>query len=268
VLLVAAGRAQPKAVASPQCAMLTLAVAVAAVLGCSEGDNLAAAATAASSASATPAPPVGSARPAAPSSVLDGAVLEVVHTDHYSYLHLETATGRFWAAVPLAEVTAGSRVVVERAMHIRRFHSPTLERDFDSVHFGVLQGAPPQKQPPPPPPPLPIPADIVVAKAAGPAGVTVAEVVGSGRQMQGKTVQLRAIVVQVRANILDTHWVHVQDGSGSQDAGSHDLVVTSPDRPQVGQLVLVTGTVATDLRLGEDLTFPILVQKATIVPGG
>jgi len=75
------------------------------------------------------------------SAAIQGKVLERLDAPpDYSYLRLETAKGETWAAVPRTEVAVGSSVTVTDAMPMNGFESKTLNRKFDLVYFGKLQG--------------------------------------------------------------------------------------------------------------------------------
>jgi hypothetical protein len=84
-----------------------------------------------------------SAAPRAP-NVHEGDVLERIHVPNYTYLRLRTPDGdELWAAVPKTEIEVGARVRVVESLVMRQFTSPTLGRTFDSIVFGVLEGAKP-----------------------------------------------------------------------------------------------------------------------------
>ena len=101
-----------------------------------------------------------------------------------------------------------------------------------------------------------------IAKADG--GKTVAEIYGEKANLAGQPVTLRGKVVKTNAGIMGKNWVHVRDGSGAD--GTNDLTVTTAGNvPNVGDLVVVTGTVAIDKDFGMGYQYPVLVEEATIV---
>lgn len=90
--------------------------------------------------------PTADAQPGAAASAangtIQGKVLERLDAPpDYSYLRLKTAGGETWAAVPRTEVAVGTDVTVVGAMPMNGFESKTLNRKFDLVYFGNLQGA-------------------------------------------------------------------------------------------------------------------------------
>ena len=102
-----------------------------------------------------------------------------------------------------------------------------------------------------------------IAKAEG--GKTVAEVYGEKAALTGQPVTVRGKVVKTNAAIMGKNWVHVRDGSGEE--GSNDLTVTTATGaalPNVGDVVVVVGTVAVDKDFGMGYQYPVLVEEATI----
>jgi hypothetical protein len=239
---------------------------------------------------ANPASPTASPAP------IQGQVLEATPAAGYTYLRLKTASGEVWAAVQAADVRPGARVTIERPMTMENFESKALKRTFDRIVFGQLAtpggttatGAGAQGGMPALAMPLPgtgsktagaatanphgatAAADAGsrpvarVPRAEGPEGRTVAEVIAGKAKLKDKTVAVRGQVVKVSAGIMGKNWVHLQDGSGSAADGSHDLIVTTQDRPAVGDVVQARGTVRTDVDIGAGYRYAVLVEGATL----
>lgn len=211
-------------------------------------------------------------RPAAGATetTLTGSVLEKLSVPSYSYLRLKTASGDVWTAVPTADVKVGDQVTVERAMLMNGFRSTALGRDFDRVYFGTLAGGSPPTAPAAhgtstAPAALPaIPPKL--ARAPGPDGKTVAEVIAQAKGLGKRPVSVRAVVVKANAGILGKTWLHLRDGSGSEASKTHDLTATVADGtpPAVGDVVVVRGTVAVDRDLGGGYRFPVLLEASSL----
>lgn len=103
-----------------------------------------------------------------------------------------------------------------------------------------------------------------VAKATGPDAATVSEVVTGAAAKKDKTVTIKGQVVKVTAGVLGKNWIHLQDGSGSADKGTHDVVVTTREEAKAGEVVTVKGTVKTDVDIGSGYKYAVLVADATI----
>jgi hypothetical protein len=211
----------------------------------------------------------GAASGSLPAPVLRGTVTETMDVTSYTYLLVRTETETAWAAVPKTTVAVGDTVTIDKPMPVRKFHSPTLNRDFDLIYFGVLKGQQPLDRSSLSPhgssvPALPIPKSIRVEKANTADAYTVKEIERDGAKLAGKHVTVQAMVVKVNVGILDRNWIHVQDGTGAADAKTQDLLVTSQDVPRVGSTVLITGKVATDKDFGSGYSYKVLVEGAKI----
>ena len=101
-----------------------------------------------------------------------------------------------------------------------------------------------------------------IAKAEG--GKTIQEIFDEKTALAGNKVTVRGKAVKVNAGIMGKNWVHIRDGSGTN--GDNDLTVTtaSPNVPDVGDLVLVTGTVALDQDFGMGYQYAVILQDAEI----
>jgi len=223
---------------------------------------------AAPSLAAAPAPPAAAA-------TLAGQVLEVQPAGGYTYLRLKTAEGETWAAVAAADVARGAQVSIANPMVMEKFQSKALGRTFERIVFGTLaQGgavaraaalgataAPGHGAAPAPAAPV---ASAKVARAEGPEGRTVAEIHGTRARLAGKAVAVRGQVVKLSLGIMGKNWVHLRDGSGSAGDGSNDLLVTTQDKPAVGDVVVARGTVRTDVDLGSGYRYAVLVEGAAL----
>ncbi len=205
-----------------------------------------------------------------------GKVVETMNSGGYTYVHLETsAQGEKWAAVPQTAVKVGETVTVVNAMVMPSFKSSTLNRTFENILFGTL-GSPTKA-------PALNPTDAAtaaaahpqtrseaveigkpIARAPGAEGHTVAELFAQGAQLAGKRVAVRGKVAKVNANIQGRNWVHLQDGTGQEQSGDHDVVVTTAQEAQVGDVVLARGVLAADKDVGGGYHYKVLIEDGTL----
>lgn len=80
--------------------------------------------------------------------------------------------------------------------------------------------------------------------------------------LSGKQVAVKGKVVKVNNGIMKRNFLHIQDGTGGKD--SNDLTVTSKQTANIGDEVVVTGTVVLDTDFGYGYKYPLLVEKSTI----
>lgn len=80
---------------------------------------------------------------ASSSEKISGRVEEVLEGSGFKYLRVRTSSGEVWAAVREGEVRKGDRVTVIGTMDAADFESKTLNRKFERLVFGNLEGAAP-----------------------------------------------------------------------------------------------------------------------------
>jgi hypothetical protein len=209
---------------------------------------------------------------AAPAGTVNGRVLETLDAGAYTYLHLSTASGETWAAVPRAAVPVGAQVVIAGAMPMDGFESKTLNRKFERIVFGTLAGPPgrpplraggalPAGHPAVPAGPV---ADVKVAKAEAADGRTVAEVWAQKAALKDKPVTIHGTVVKFTAGVLGKNWLHLRDGSGSREKADDDVTVTTGDAAAVGDVVTVAGTVRLDRDFGSGYSYAVIIEEAKV----
>ncbi|MFO1408145.1 MAG: hypothetical protein U1F08_11520 [Steroidobacteraceae bacterium] len=102
-----------------------------------------------------------------------------------------------------------------------------------------------------------------IARAEG--GKTVAEVYEQKDALAKSNVTVRGKVVKLNRGIMSKDWLHVRDGSGAQ--GTNDLTVTTSGTnplPVVGDIVVVTGTVAVNQDYGAGYSYPVILEDAVV----
>ncbi|MBK8974441.1 MAG: DNA-binding protein [Planctomycetes bacterium] len=249
-----------------------LAAALLATAGCRDVDGRVQPTT-----DRTSPPAVGNPHTAAVPTGPTAVVLETMDAGSYTYVRLEVGGVPTWYAGPQVEIAPGEAVLVpDRTLEMRNFRSDALDRTFDVLYLvqSIRKvGVPPMS-----------PEQAVqqaheaaqhrarnagetaavelgdIPKADG--GMTVAELFALGKAGVGREVVLRGRVVKSNAGILGRNWLHVRDGSGTE--GSNDITVSTGDVAEVGDLVLVRGTLAADRDLGFGYVYELLVEDAAV----
>jgi hypothetical protein len=129
-----------------------------------------------------------------------------------------------------------------------------------------------------------IPAKALVIKAGSvlkaDGGQTVAECYAQKKTLNGKSVKVRGRVVKSMAEIMGKNWLHIQDGTGNPvdsaakrglvvadgaaGEGTNDLTVTTAQTAAVGDLVLITGTLAADKDFGSGYAYSVIIESASV----
>lgn len=216
---------------------------------------------------------------------ISGKVVEVINAAGYTYVQVDTGAKKVWGAATQFAVKAGDAVALSDSLPMTNYHSKTLNRTFDVVHFSgrvAVNGRPAGSAGGPAdlalPPGHPTTAQSPVGNPHGAAGgppaldlkgimkavngQTVAEIHAGKAKLAGKPVAVRGRVVKFNANIMGKNWLHIRDGSGSD--GTNDLTVTTSARVKVGDLVLVNGKLSVDRDFGAGYKYGLILEDANV----
>jgi hypothetical protein len=180
-----------------------------------------------------------------------GVVLETMNAGGYTYAHLDRSGTKLWVAGPETKIAVGAKLDKMSGSLMSNFRSDSLRRTFDRIYFVDSFGSSAS--------PTPVPDPKV---AAAPGGKTVADVIASKDALAGKPIVVRGRVVKLNNAIMDRNWIHLRDGSGS--AGANDLLVTTQQTAQLGDIVVARGTVATHQDFGAGYKYDVVVENATL----
>jgi hypothetical protein len=224
-----------------------------------------------------PAPaPEGVGQQAPPTAVgRSGVVLETMDAGNYTYVRVDFGEEEIWAAGPRVEVAVGDRVVISPGNPMKDFHSPSMDRTFELIYFvgeilpegAVQSGAA-----------MPVGHPAIGAEGASSAesgvdlsgiekasgGLTVADVYERKAELAGSQVVVRGRVVKFNGGILGTNWLHIQDGSGSASDGTNDLTITCDGIAEIGETVVVMGTLELDKDFGAGYRYAAIVTDAQV----
>jgi hypothetical protein len=222
---------------------------------------------------------------------LTGRVLESMNSGGYSYINLQKSSGgKVWIAVPETRITVGEQMSFKEGLVMTNFQSKTLKRSFDSIIFsnGIIPQPKAEVAKTQPKdlsvPPISTSADpkkkqkivigsklavtskgkVSVTRAKGPNAYTVEEVYRNSARLNTKKVVVRGKVVKASTGIMKKTWIHIQDGSGSQAKGTHNLVFTTKGTANVGDVITVSGTVAKDRDFGYGYRYKVILEDAVI----
>lgn len=210
-----------------------------------------------------------------------GRVTQTMESGGYTYIEFEEDGKKLWAAGPLTAVNVGDLIYLADAVTMNNFHSKTLNRTFPSILFtgSIRVGEVGDEESPPVAEPAPthvphghsavgpkprkkiIVTPGSVKKLEG--GYTVAECFAMKKELKGKELAVRGIVVKFSSRILGRNWFHIKDGTGER--GSDDLTVTTGETVQVGDMVIVKGIMACDKNFGAGYFYPVIIEDALII---
>ncbi|HUV50178.1 MAG TPA: OB-fold nucleic acid binding domain-containing protein [Anaerolineae bacterium] len=231
-------------------------------------------------------------------AVLKASIVEFKDVTNYTYLDLKDSTGRIWAAIPKTSVETGSEIELANIIVMKDFHSKILDKTFATILFAVPfskdsnarsslpnaetpayneSGMPPGMMPGAMPQGGAMPGpgtgagksgamlqDIRVIKATGDHAYTIEEIYAGKKALAKSTVKVRAKVVKFLPNIMGKNWIHIQDGTGSAEKMNNDLTATTIETVDVGDEIIVQGTLSVDNDLGSGYVFAALIEDASV----
>ena len=200
-------------------------------------------------------------------------VVSSIDAPNYTYLEVTENGNQYWMAVPQIKVEKGETLYYSKSMEMKNFKSPTLNRTFDSILFVEDISK------------TPIASADQTAQSLASAhqqvyssgkesvsveplkdGKTVAQIFAEKDKLAGKVVRVKGKVTKYNPGIMDRNWIHIQDGT--QSNGEFDLLVTSTDATQVGQVITVEGTVSINKDFGAGYSYKVMLEDAKIISGG
>jgi hypothetical protein len=207
--------------------------------------------------------PAAQQLPVGSSAAIEGEVLERLDAGGFTYLRLKTNKGERWLVTSPVETKVGEKVSASSAMIVEKFESKSLNRTFDNIIFGSVDGAKAAAHASAPSPMKDV-GDVKVDKAAGAGAKTVAEIWATRAGLKDQTVVVRGKVVKFLPSIMGKNWMHVRDGSGSRGKGDDDIAVISDDHATVGSVVTLTGTVRLDKDFGAGYQYAVIIEDAKL----
>ncbi len=209
----------------------------------------------------------GSRRAIPVSDVHEAEVIEVLHTGNYTYLQVKENGKERWLAVPRMIASPGEVYYYRGGMEMEDFQSKELGRLFESVLF-LEQVYTSSDIPEEEAVEQPVHTGVVQAQrlnfSIDPAkeGITISELYSGKKGYEGKTVKIRGAVTRFNPAILETNWIHIQDGT--EHEGKFDLTVTSGQTAEPGEIIVVEGKITLDRDFGFGYFYEVLMEDATI----
>lgn len=190
-------------------------------------------------------------------------VKEVLPTEKYVYLFVNSGEDEFWIATGKQEVEVGKDYVYKNGLLKTNFESKEYNRIFDKVYLVSRL----------------IPADhgqsentiITIPStptSSEPATIdhpgnfqTIREIVSNPNKFKDKEVLITGQCVKLNANIMGRNWIHLDDRTND----NYDFVVTSNTPVPEGQVVKMKGILKLDQDFGAGYRYELIVENASLV---
>lgn len=206
-----------------------------------------------------------------PQDISKGKVLKVLDVMGYNYLKVDQNNTTQWVAIAKAPVKVGDIVGYDTKTIMKDFKSKQLDRVFEEIVFAnsvylqtkghkfstlkssleisekVPQESKNNRKP-------------FVEKEF----YTVEDVHLYRKELNGKTIKVKAKVYKVSHSIMKRDWVHLGDGTGNEQALTDDFVVTTQKSTlQTGQEVVATATIVIDKNFGYGYFYEVLGEDGS-----
>lgn len=218
-----------------------------------------------------------------PEIPLFGKILETINGGGYTYMLLESNGKKLWVAVREMKVEVGQDIALHPGFEMNNFSSKALNRTFDSILFSDGPISKGQNKSPHPGMPNAYSEDnqpkdtvgskgsvpsqiegVKVEKATGTNAYTVMELYEKRTELNNKDIALKGKVVKVSSAILGKNWLHIQDGSGYSQNGTHDIVVTTSEEAAVGEVVTINGVLYANKDFGSGYKYDVIIENAKL----
>lgn len=191
-------------------------------------------------------------------------VIELIDAVQYTYLKIEEKGNQYWIAVPQIKLPIGAIIYYNDGLEMKNFQSQSLNRTFESILFvdniQLHEDTPIIENPH---------ASVQSNKAKNisveplKGGMNIEKIYASKNDLNGKVISVRGIVTKFNSGIMDRNWIHIQDGSGNAD--DFDLLITSDETVNEGDLITVEGKVVLDRDFGSGYFYTLLLEDGKII---
>jgi len=202
-------------------------------------------------------------------------VVEHMNGGGYTYIKGVENGKEVWVAVREMPVEKGDVYFYSNAMEMNNFESKTLNKTFASILFAntiskkSIGNEKPNSNPAPisghsnsghSKPIVDTQESINVTPLAD--GQTVKSIFTDKEKFKDKTVKIKGVVTKYNGGIMGKNWLHIQDGTNL--GKSIDITLTSSQSANVGETIVVEGTLTLDKDFGSGYFYDAIIENATI----
>ena len=203
-------------------------------------------------------------------------VHEILPTEKYVYLHVHEGEEHFWIATRKQDVRLGGTYYYRNGLLKTNFESKEYNRVFDKIylvsnlvadnHGGG--GSLAQTRDVVSASPSPSTASSTssgswnngkrISPSAG--TIAIADLVKNPQAFAGQKVKLKGKCVKINPNIMNRHWIHLQDGSRDD----FDLVITSEQFVPEGEEIVIEAVVSLNKDFGAGYQYDLILENGII----
>ena len=182
---------------------------------------------------------------------ISGIVNKTIEVPGYTLMEISDDTGNMWVAGTSITIENGSQITASGILNTE-FYSPTLNKTFDVMLLANSISGDTATSNPPHGGIAPVTSDLNVSAIDG--GTRIEEILNNTADLADQEVKVVAIVTK-NVVLIDYTMITIEDGTGELKARSPNSFAYS-----VGETIIVTGTVSTDVDLGSGYHYDILLE--------
>ncbi|NVJ53275.1 MAG: hypothetical protein HWD90_06250 [Campylobacteraceae bacterium] len=198
-----------------------------------------------------------------------GEILQLENSGAYIYIKLKKKDEQIWAAIPKTAIKVGDKVTIKESTWMTNFKSKTLNKTFDKVLFGEIEGqkkvihgvdnvhgihgqAMKKK-------PNPKFNDITISKEKA-IKTDIATIYKNTKKFKNKNVTVQGEVVQVSNKVMGNTWIKIQN----KDDAIIFRSIKEDEKVKKGDKIKVTGTINTDVDYGYGFKYKVIGVNAKV----
>ena len=202
-------------------------------------------------------------------------VQEVIQVSSYTYMHVLEDGEKKWLAAPTTEAKIGEIFYYKGGMEMGEFTSKELNKTFDKILFlsnitsakeidmdkGMVDPNAPKEVVKTGKQPTLNQLELSIDGIEG--GIRITDLFEGKQNYAGKKIKVKGEVTKFTAAIMGKNWVHFQDGTSFE--GSYDLMITTQENLNVGDVVVFEGLITLDKNFGGGYFYKVIMEEAVIV---
>lgn len=199
-------------------------------------------------------------------AVLQGKVIELLKGGRYAYLKITKTNGDSeWVVTRQAAFTKGQTYRYGEGLVKTGYYSTDLQRTFETIRLisdiaplttssgsndaanagGSIEATRPDS------PQSPIKNE---------QAIPLVDIIKTPEKYAGKTITVSGKVMKINPNIMNRHWIHIQDGT----ANDYDFVLTAQKTVPVGHVATFRGVLNTQRDFGAGYRYDIILEHAEL----
>ena len=169
----------------------------------------------------------------------------------YTFVKVSENEKEYWIALQNTKIEVGQTYYFEGGLKKSNFKSNELNRTFDEILFVDSIRSHANKN-----------SDIELIQQPE-NGIAIKDLFANVNDFSEKEVIVKGKVVKVNRRIMDRNWVHLRDGTNFE--GKANLVFTTQDTVNVGDIVTFKGVLTLNKDFGHGYVYPVIIEKSKLV---